>query len=385
MRHALAAAALICLLPVITGGHGAPKSQTTDLLVAAANGNLVDVMRRVQAGQDIHARSGAGQSVLSVATMNRHHAVMRYALRQKVDVDARDVSGYTPLHIAALNGDLQAGAILISAGASPRTYTKKCSNALEYAAGVGNRTFFEWLKPFTDKAPLPDDGTAQECELKKESVRFEQARTGFHDRSLRIDYPDDYAPARLSMLYLQSQPDFGKRFIPRLITLLDRPSLPEVARDGSIDRAHRLDVAQTLATVGRSKESKDLIAKKLMRIVERGACPVFQANSCTQTVLDACQGKQATDQLTSIVRVILGGKRQPRSSQPQPDETQCMDCVLCKSSRVGHAFEASLGWFQTAPEYRPRVESVLKKQLDSQTLPKADYLRFRALLKPRKR
>ncbi len=69
--------------------------------------------------------SAAGRDVrLADAAQRGDTQAVRALLKEKVDVNAAQGDGMTPLHWAAFNDDLDAATLLISAGASPRATTR---------------------------------------------------------------------------------------------------------------------------------------------------------------------------------------------------------------------------------------------------------------------
>src|SRR5258708_4174954 len=79
------------------------------------------------------------------AARNRDAAGLRSLLKQKVDVNAPDVEGMTPLLWAAHNDDLDAVKLLLAAGANPKAANRYDITALSEAAVCGDGAMIEAL------------------------------------------------------------------------------------------------------------------------------------------------------------------------------------------------------------------------------------------------
>jgi ankyrin repeat protein len=86
----------------------------------------------------------AGSSLIDAAR-NQDGATLRSLLRQKVDVNAPDVEGMTPLIWAAHNDDLESVKALLAAGANPKAANRYDITALSEAANCGDGAMIEAL------------------------------------------------------------------------------------------------------------------------------------------------------------------------------------------------------------------------------------------------
>ena len=87
----------------------------------------------------------AAPNGLTDAVKNQDGAAMRSLLKQKVDVNAADPDGMTPLIWAAHNNDLDAVKALLAAGANPKAANRYEITALSEAANAGNGPMIEAL------------------------------------------------------------------------------------------------------------------------------------------------------------------------------------------------------------------------------------------------
>ncbi|HTA41878.1 MAG TPA: ankyrin repeat domain-containing protein [Bryobacteraceae bacterium] len=79
------------------------------------------------------------------AAKNRDEAALRGLLKQKVEVNAQDVTGMTALVWAAHNDDLESVRLLLSAGADPKIANRYDITALSEAAQCGDGAMIETL------------------------------------------------------------------------------------------------------------------------------------------------------------------------------------------------------------------------------------------------
>lgn len=79
------------------------------------------------------------------------HDIVTLLLARGADVAERGVNDYTPLHVAASNGDLAAVDILLSAGADPNEITRidDFETPLEVATHGGHKAVADRLRPLT--------------------------------------------------------------------------------------------------------------------------------------------------------------------------------------------------------------------------------------------
>ena len=100
----------------------------TPLHLAAFFGHLDAVQEFLRRGADVRARSTNALKNLPIhaAAAGRHRAVVAALIHAGSPVNDQQHGGYTPLHSAAQNGDLEMTRMLLQAGADPKI-----------AAGIG--------------------------------------------------------------------------------------------------------------------------------------------------------------------------------------------------------------------------------------------------------
>ena len=93
-----------------------------ELRAAASQGNLAEVERLLKAGADLNAKDKSGTTPLHLAAAkNSTPAVLEVLLKAGADVNAKGKDGETPLHSAAgFNPTPAVLEVLLKAGADPR-------------------------------------------------------------------------------------------------------------------------------------------------------------------------------------------------------------------------------------------------------------------------
>ena len=86
-----------------------------------------EALRKAAANADVHAADPAtGRTALHYAAFWGHEGIIRYlACELRLDANARDASGESPLHDAARFGHLAVAKTLLSAGADPSLVSKE--------------------------------------------------------------------------------------------------------------------------------------------------------------------------------------------------------------------------------------------------------------------
>jgi hypothetical protein len=88
------------------------KQQLTDLMLAAADGNLTRLSELIQAGADVNARSAIGTTALMYAARNNHPECISALLAAGADRTAATDSGSTALSFARNAGHTESIAAL---------------------------------------------------------------------------------------------------------------------------------------------------------------------------------------------------------------------------------------------------------------------------------
>ncbi len=77
---------------------------------------------------------------------------MRALLEHGADVNARQEGGWTALHAASQNGDVEMARLLIAAGADVKARAENQQNALDLALTKGHQAMVELLDEYAQPA-----------------------------------------------------------------------------------------------------------------------------------------------------------------------------------------------------------------------------------------
>ena len=85
------------------------------------------------------------ESVLHIASFNGYNGIVKFLIKEEVDIDAKDTHGLTPLHYAALNGKKNIVKLLIEKLADIDAKDTCAQTPLHYAAFNGNEEIVKSL------------------------------------------------------------------------------------------------------------------------------------------------------------------------------------------------------------------------------------------------
>ncbi len=95
---------------------------------------------------DVRGQGWMTGTALSAATAGGHTAIVLLLLEVGVDPNVQQAQGFTPLHAAAQNADLEAVRALLEAGADPAIVTEEGVTAAELAEQAGDLVTVETLR-----------------------------------------------------------------------------------------------------------------------------------------------------------------------------------------------------------------------------------------------
>ncbi len=101
---------------------------------AAVNGDLAGVQAELDKGADVNAKNNSGWTPLHIAAYVGLKEIAKLLLAKGADVYAKDSIGVTPLHYAAWNGRTEIAELLIAAGADVNAKDDKDDTPLDVAA-----------------------------------------------------------------------------------------------------------------------------------------------------------------------------------------------------------------------------------------------------------
>jgi ankyrin repeat protein len=134
------------LLKAGANPHTAIATGETPLMTCASAGSTDAVRLLIGRGADVNAREPLqNQTALMWAAAERHPDVVRTLVEHKADLQARTRKGFTALHFAAREGDLESARVLLAAGVNvdirsqPDAMAKPASRGDGPARGGGAR------------------------------------------------------------------------------------------------------------------------------------------------------------------------------------------------------------------------------------------------------
>lgn len=117
-------------------GAGAAQGPN-ELWRACAANNLVLVKKLIDEKADVNAKNPSGKTVLHVAVETHNQPLITMLLANDSDVHAATQRGFTPLHVAAQHGYVEAITALVGAGANINSLAG--TTPLHEAAAAGHR------------------------------------------------------------------------------------------------------------------------------------------------------------------------------------------------------------------------------------------------------
>jgi ankyrin repeat protein len=155
---AAAAIALLCAAPPTSLKAQNPPSDRelqvyAGLHAAAANGDLTEIERLLQEGENPNLQDANSRTPLLVATYRRHHKVAEALLKGGANPNARDLQRFDMLTIAVVQNDIEMLKVGLANGVSARNVTGQSDGtALISAAHLG---YVEFVKLLIEaKAPV---------------------------------------------------------------------------------------------------------------------------------------------------------------------------------------------------------------------------------------
>ena len=128
MKHLL----LTTIAAVLLVGCGNPEADRA-LLDAAWDGNIEAVKQHLDAGADLNAKDGGGETPLHAAVFKGHKEIVELLIEKGADVNAKAGFGSTPLHDAAFSDLKEVTELLIANGADVNAKNDEGGTPLDWA------------------------------------------------------------------------------------------------------------------------------------------------------------------------------------------------------------------------------------------------------------
>ena len=110
----------------------------TPLMVSAESGSLATARVLLDQKAEVEAKDGSNQTALHLAAANGHGPIVELLLNKGAGVEAKDCNSQTALHLAAANGHKLAVGILIGRGSDIEAEDDEEQRALHLAAANGH-------------------------------------------------------------------------------------------------------------------------------------------------------------------------------------------------------------------------------------------------------
>lgn len=131
------------------------KNGNTDLMLAAASGDVDSTKKALSRGAVVNAKNQVGATALMGAATGGFGEIVDLLLESKANVNSRSNNGSTALMFAAKNGHLDIVKKLLDKGADPNLTDQKGLSAMLYAVNSGHKDVVRML---VDKGARPDAG-----------------------------------------------------------------------------------------------------------------------------------------------------------------------------------------------------------------------------------
>lgn len=173
LHHTVSARIAECLISNGADIDAQDSYGHTPLHEAAIDGNLEVAVTLINHGADIDIRNHSGWTPLHWAVWKQHRDIVRFLISHGADVNAGTVgevcttgwtpeywmksgplkdagetkvrTGWTPLHLAAIQGDAGIAVDLLDAGANPNVKADSLCTPLHWAKSMGNKKVEEIL------------------------------------------------------------------------------------------------------------------------------------------------------------------------------------------------------------------------------------------------
>lgn len=134
------------LLQAGANPNAAQESGLTPLMIAAHTGNVVIVKALLARGADIDAATRETKDrALMWAIADKHHDIFHTLIEAHADVHTPNAKSFTPLMIAARNGDIEMAKVLIAAGVNVNETGADGTHVLPFAINAGQAAFAMFL------------------------------------------------------------------------------------------------------------------------------------------------------------------------------------------------------------------------------------------------
>ena len=144
--------------------------------------------------EHINACSRSGFTPIHVAAMNRHFDTLALLLEHGADVDSRNVYGQTPLHWAAVDGEVDVGQYLLDCGADINARTTRNrfhATSLYLAANNGHVGFVRMLLERGARIDVRDDQGRAQLHLAVERGDIKATRLLLLENGIDVNARDD--------------------------------------------------------------------------------------------------------------------------------------------------------------------------------------------------
>jgi serine/threonine protein kinase len=124
------------------------ESKNKELLEASEKGDVEEVKKLLKEGANLNARNIVGWTPLHLAVQNGHIEVVKLLIEKGANVNAKDNIGDTPLHDAADKGHIEVVRLLLEHGADPNIKNYEGKTAMDLAREKGYSDIVKLIEEF---------------------------------------------------------------------------------------------------------------------------------------------------------------------------------------------------------------------------------------------
>ncbi len=127
--------------------------EMNDMIGAIIRNDITGVKQLIDSGTDINKQDGAGFTALHFACQENNIELVELLIERGAELEIRDVYGNTPLirAVSSFRGNGEVIDYLLSKGADMNVKNDYGHSAIEWAKNVGNYNIVQFFEKYIDK------------------------------------------------------------------------------------------------------------------------------------------------------------------------------------------------------------------------------------------